>query len=70
MELEPSSNETSVSVTDEFVNANTSEELNFLELGKVTAEELQPTTLPTTIATNTQAGKSGIDKFQAAKYKR
>ena len=43
MELEPSSNETIVSVTDEFVNANTSEGLNFLELGKVTAEELPPT---------------------------
>lgn len=58
LEFDPSTNATNATVADEFVNANTTSDLQFLQFGKVSAVEAEPTILPTGTLATPSSGKS------------
>ena len=59
LEFEPSTNVTNATVADEFVNANTTSDLQFLQFGRISAVEAEPTILPTGTLATPSSGKSG-----------
>ena len=59
LEFESSTNVTNATVENEFVNANTTSDLQFLQFGKISAVEAEPTLLPTGTLATPSSGKSG-----------
>ena len=59
LEFDPSTNVTNTTVEDEFVNANTTSDLDFLQFGRITAVEAEPIILPTGTLATPSSGKSG-----------
>ena len=59
LEFDPSTNATNATVADEFVNANTTSDLQFLQFGRVSAVEAEPTILPPGTLATPSSGKSG-----------
>ena len=59
LEFDPSTNVTNATVENEFVSANTTSDLDFLEFGRISAVEAEPTILPTSTLATPSAGKSG-----------
>ena len=51
MVFRPSTNVTNTTVVQEFLKDNATDQLQFLRLGKISAAEATPTTLPTSIST-------------------
>jgi len=58
LEFDPSTNVTNTTVADEFVNANTTSDLQFLQFGRISAVEAEPTILPTGTLATPSTGKS------------
>lgn len=58
MEFDPSTNVTNATVENEFVNANSTRDLDFLEFGRISALEAEPTILPTSTLVVPTSGKS------------
>lgn len=58
LEFESSTNVTNATVENEFVNANTTSDLQFLQFGKISAVEAEPTLLPTGTLATPSSGKS------------
>lgn len=58
LEFDSSSNATNASIRNELIKANGTNELEFLQLGRISVVEIEPTTPPTSAATTTQAAPS------------
>ena len=63
LEFDSSSNATNASIRNELIKANGTNELEFLQLGRISVVEIEPTTPPTSAATTTQAAPSGKRHF-------
>lgn len=59
LEFDSSTNVTNTIVEDEFVQANTTRDLQFLQFGRISAVEVEPTILPTGTPATPSYGKLG-----------
>lgn len=59
LEFDSSTNVTNTIVEDEFVQANTTSDLQFLQFGRISAVEVEPTILPTGTPATPSSGQLG-----------
>ena len=65
LQFDSSSDATNASIRNELIKANGTNELGFLQLGRISVVEIEPTTPPTSATTTIQDASSGKHHFRS-----